>query len=397
MSQFTPAEQELLRHLKQQHGRIIYGAINQGRFPADRCAVTFRPGDYTDHFFGKRYRPVGASVMVALGCEHDLPLKRMALTLLGYKRTDYQTDWQEYGAESSLFHFNGIYQPKVGATGRRLDPARNPSLVIALLRMFRASSQSLGWKHVRTQLHLPAVMNGYTEGQKPEFCDTPYLRQLAVQKLHIPLARLGHNGEFILNKYLRELWSEQWVSPSAPENNTKLWLLDSRLCSPNQQPFVRFEDFGPLLGVCYANPSKLLTYPVLKNPAAQVYREIPQFESIAADLQGNAELKQLALRRMRQLVTDERVAEMDLLFALLFPESPLRVIQQALPDLRGLMDAYWSECTSDKDLLQAAYFPEEPLWASGACRIQVVKRGDAFVEQLIKNSSHHESLKSYAA
>ena len=37
-----------------------------------------------------------------------------------------------------------------------------------------------------------------------------------------------------------------------------------------------------------------------------------------------------------------------------------------------------SECSTDEDLLRAARQPDEPLWASGACRTQVLAKQDAF-------------------
>jgi hypothetical protein len=44
------------------------------------------------------------------------------------------------------------------------------------------------------------------------------------------------------------------------------------------------------------------------------------------------------------------------------------------PRLRGQLSPYFAECSTDDDLLQAARRPDSPLVASGACKIQVLRR-----------------------
>lgn len=366
-------QRQLFDHLKEKHGKIVHGAISQGLIPSDRLAVTFRPGDYTDSFIGKRFRPLGVPLMITLTCEHQDHPRHTALPLRGYNRYATPTGWQDYGDRNNIFHYNGIYQPKMGAHGRRLDPAQNPSLVIALIRMFRLSVRSLRNANIANNLKLPVVTNGYSDGKRPEYIDTPHLRLLAAHYLQIPESKLGQHGESILQEFLRHLWAQQWISPDHPENGTGHWLVDERLCDPQHPPVARFEDFKSLLGVFCENHTRNIQFATVPNPALQVRAEFPKLEQLTQVQVLSSELTAAAVQSMGQLVNDNRARPMDLLYGLLFADQPLRLIEQQLPKLRQSLDSYWAECTTDRDLLQAAYFSDEPLWASGACQIQIVK------------------------
>lgn len=60
--------------------------------------------------------------------------------------------------------------------------------------------------------------------------------------------------------------------------------------------------------------------------------------------------------------------------AIIEPGVPLTAVSEVLPRLRKRLGAYWSECTTNDDLRVAVRRPDDALFASGACRIQTLRR-----------------------
>lgn len=337
---------------------------------AETLAVTFRPGDRTETFQHKTLRRLGASVAVVLtnGIDGYQPV------VAGYRGMLHADGSVGYGlADDCEFRHRADLMP---GSGGAIDPARNPSLVETLLRLDKACLNATLWLERMPEVpEMPRIYLGFPPSQPPMFEATPALRRRAAARIGISLAHLEGNPEELSGLLLRQTWEAELLEPGTVKNPTEWLLIDAEVCTQARQAVVCFEDFGRLVGAATWNPVRAVRLYSVINPAATILRE--HGLKPGGDLNGidHVMLERLE-KALRTGLGDQAVhfSQDDLFEALTEPDLPLLAITQALPRLRSRLSPYYSECSTDEDLRRAARRPGDPLRASGACRVQSLRK-----------------------
>lgn len=354
------------RHLRQIESRT--DAEIQAR--SDLIALTFRPGDRTSTFQGKTLRPFGSAVGVVLSYADD----GTNMMLSGCRGRVGISGEVRYGGRSDREFQYDVRRVVRGGGRNQLPIAGNPTLAELTLRMdatvTRRLDQRLGSLPV-----MPRIMLGFLADRLPVYEDTPGLRRYAADLVGISLEHLNSNPPDLVEHLLRGIWEEaagaQKIDPT-----TGLVMVDAELCSEGSRPYRAFEDFTALVGDWTWNPVRELDLPRLPNPAYQILHKYGVEPGAGFE-------QEISEERLKAMVAEFRVAvepeagsldEEDVLDALVTPAEPVLAATAAVPAMRRLLAAYWSECATDQDLRQAARRPSEPLFASGACRVQVLRR-----------------------
>ncbi|MGC4005227.1 MAG: hypothetical protein QM811_19750 [Pirellulales bacterium] len=243
-------------NLAEMHRRIVLEPYRAERFPIDRAVVTFRPGDFTANFRGKRFLPVGQAVMVQQRYVVGETADGDRIELTGYRRSETADGWREYCDDAPLFSYDGLLEPQVNAQGERLDQQRNPSLVELLCFMHKRTLECDSPLSLSTSVALPTVVVGFAPGARPAFQETPELRHIAGELLRVKPGKLACYDSSTLRSYLERLWNEQWIPKDEPTNNTGLDLIEVGLCPQARHGVAKFEDFQPLLGLRLDNPCR---------------------------------------------------------------------------------------------------------------------------------------------
>jgi hypothetical protein len=243
------------RSLHQRHRCQIRASYGKGVFPQDRQVVAYLPGDRHSRFQGKRFHQLGISIQVTLRYLAEYQDGQDWYLFEGTRRQETRQGWHEYDVGERLFHYNGLLNPYEDARAMRLDSRQQQELVELLLVMHSTCVASLkyAWQPIPKAI-LPAVWNGYAAHERPDYQDSSELRRTAAQRLSLPLHRLGQHGDDVLHEYLRVLWQDLWIDPDHPENETGVWLIESRYCESLPAPLLRFEDFSQLYGMRLTNP-----------------------------------------------------------------------------------------------------------------------------------------------
>ena len=338
---------------------------------APLVGVTFRPGDHTSTFAGKLLRPAGLAVTVVMSYgRNDMPQ-----SLCGYRSRVQPHGLVTQGWDGDQ-EFS--YDARHSLLGNGPLSARdNPSLVDLLLRMDTECWRRCPSVGRLPQLpQMPRIRLAFASHALPEFVDTPALRRIAAQSANISLSKLEANPAELRERFLQDIWEAQFVAPGTADNTTEFTLLDADLY-PSLQGVLRvYEDFRRLVGAYTWNPVRGLTLFQVANPAA----EILQRHGFDPTEGSHHEIPHAAIEQMETdmgLALGElapRFSSEDLLDGLAAPTEPLVAVTSELAKLRSKLSVYWSDCTSDDDLRNAARHPDEALFASGACRIQVLRR-----------------------
>jgi len=332
-------------------------------------ALTFRPGDRTPSFYGKALRPFGSAVGVVLTYDED----GTGIKVAGFRGRVAPNGYVRYG---SFGNREFQYEARRLVRGGRgqLPIASNPSLAELTLRMDTAVTRRIDHRLQQVPV-LPRVMLGFAPDRLPEYEDTPGLRRFAAVQIGITLEHLNSNPPELVAHLLRGIWEgcvhEVGVNPS-----TGLVMIDAEICAENARWYQAFEDFSGLVGDWTWNPVRELDLPRLPNPAYELlYRY---------GIEPGAGFEQeIPAERLTALIADFRVGmepqlgrldEEDVLDSLVTPDEPVISATAAVPAMRKLLTDYWNGCATDQDLRQAARRPQEPLFASGACRVQVLRQ-----------------------
>jgi hypothetical protein len=302
------------------------------------------------------------------------------MPLRGFRARVASNGFVEYGGRGSVeFDFDGALRPACGASGRILDPIRNPSLVELLNSMDRCCQTHLcqPWR-LRKVPRLPQILLAFPPGEPPAFEDTPALRRLAALELGVSQERLGANGAALLDMLLRDVWESRLIHPDAPRNPTGAFLLNADLCTQPRGVLRVFEDFSSLLGVRSRNPARDVSPLQLPNPASGVLARFRVDCSRNFSQPLSDELIDELKRAMRAAIgtAAESFDDEEILDAITSPDRPLTSWRQVLPKLRVRLTSHFNEASTDDDLLRAARNPDDPLIASGACKFQVLQRRD---------------------
>lgn len=235
---------------------------------AETLAVTFRPGDRTETFRHKNLRRVGTAVAVVLTNGIDGYNPEVA----GYRGMLHADGSVGYGSTGDCeFRHRADLIP---GSGGAIDPARNPSLVEALLRLDKAClNASLRLDRMPKVPEMPRIYLGFAPSQPPAFEETVALRRRAAARIGISLAHLERNPQELSDLLLRQTWESELLEPGTAENPTEWLLIDAEVCTQVRNAVACFEDFGRLLGAMTWNPVRCVYPYSVINPAATVLRE----------------------------------------------------------------------------------------------------------------------------
>lgn len=278
--------------MAQRHRRYVRSYFGKQRLPYDRTVVAYRPKGQTSLALTERFREIGTTEMIHLRYQPAAYERAERMPLLAYRRRWVSNKVEEYGANAPIFCLNGMLSPSSEAFGGRISMTFDPLLGELLLQMHYAC---LRHRHARRRLQswivLPKVYLGFDPNQRPEFEDSPLLREKAAQRLGVPLSHLGKNGSVLLAEMLRNLWRELWIEPDQRQNNTGLALIDHRLCTAYTQACSVWEDFFGLRGAVTPNPCRGRQFEHQAIDVAELRRELPVYWQ---HLVANTELLQAA-------------------------------------------------------------------------------------------------------
>ncbi len=392
-------------------------SVSQQMFPI--WAITWRPGDRNENFLGRMYRALGTATAM---CQLSYPRTdgREAIGLFGIAaRVEPAAAAVAYDQVRLCHDFHRV--PFQGARGKILDPGEdgdrrgNASWVRLALDVDRLRSRALD-SHYRLPATpcLPQIFLGYSCRETIKFRNTTELRKRAVKlldvswsgsALHDLACRKAEIAEAQMQAFvglsvdaqkdlLQRAWEASLISPTAPENNTGLWLLPQELATDVYGAVRVFEFFGDLVGAEVYNPIRRFTGKSVANPAADLatargFDLIADLETIANVAEGTPEFQSVE-QRLFELVPAVRkaagvshlISDQDVLNAICQPDQPLAIEplldglteQQQIELLRGTLAAHISDATLDSDILAAIRSPHAPLFVAGLCRIQVLHR-----------------------
>jgi hypothetical protein len=243
--------------LIRRHWRYVRSYFGKQLLPYDRMVVAFRPKGQMSLALTERFREIGTTELIQLRYLPAAYERAERMPLLAYRRRWVSNKVEEYGSNAPIFYLNGMLTPSPEAMGGRINTTFDPLLGELMLQMHYAC---LRHRYARRRLQswvvLPKVYLGFLPDRRPEFEDSPLLREKAAQRLGIPLSELGKNGSVLLGEMLRNLWRELWIEPDHRQNNTGLALLDHRLCTPSPKVVSVWEDFFGLRGALVPNPCR---------------------------------------------------------------------------------------------------------------------------------------------
>lgn len=373
-------------------------------------ALTWRPGDSTDTFVGKLYRPLGSPLHLTQHSNMSQHEKRHVeqLPLVGFRaKQDPQTSDVFYGGEDNCrFAYDFAVKPFVGAGGRHLDPKRNPSVIQLGFDMDKArekaAMQSFKLPDVPA---LPEVYYAFNWDRMPSPEDTPAARKylidsqvmaqmgtLAIEKDEFDALTMATEESVkemeqqMVMQLITARWEELFVKPGVAGNNTGFFLLHHQFFTRPMESVRTFECFSHLVGTHIYNPVRAIIKPDFKiaNPAIAAGKQLGIAVGRAESSDYKPEEVEKLLKVMRQLlgrrhlmVSNETLyAAIDKPFESLIPEghpNPVEFFgeEEAIRLMRAVMPRH-ADCCLDADLLEAARFPNRPLLAAGLAKVFVM-------------------------
>ena len=346
--------------------RQLSGRTDETRRALGEClALSFRPGDRTATFAGKLLRPIGSAVAVLLSYEED-GARAVLSGLRGRLQGDGYVAYGSDGERQFQYDLDRDRHPSV---------VRNPSLAELHLQLDAACERRANdWLPFMPRL--PRILLGFAAGELPAYEVTPALRRAAAQRIGLTPARLAANPELLVDRLLRQTWESLVIPPSDPANPTGMTLIEAEFCTKAQHSLRAFEDFRGLVGVRTWNPARGVNIYSVPNPTPAILARHGFEPGSGWEQTADAEQVAVLVAELRAALGEEahRYEEEDLFDALIEPGVPLTAVSEVLPRMRKRLGSYWSECTTDDDLRVAVRRPDDALFASGACRIQTLRR-----------------------
>jgi hypothetical protein len=337
---------------------------------ADKIAVTFRPGDRTASFYNNTLRPAGAAVAVVLSYDEQ----GREITLGGFRAVESSDGHLRYGGNRRPeFQYDVRPRPARSDSRSRLWADRNPSLVELALRMDHVTAQRTSGS-LPTVPTMPRIRLGFAPSQLPEFLPTAALHRTSAEQAGISLQKLASNPPELVERLLRQTWDGLLSDPAAFDPQGGLFLIDAEFCHSKHRPLRVFEDFQHLIGDWTWNPVRGLHVESAPNDVEA------RLAVLGVSVEGIERIPQTTLDNfLSQWRGDlgERgglFADEDFFDAILSPGEPLVACSAVIPTMRKRLTAYWNETATDFDLRRAAKYPHDALFASGACRVQVLAR-----------------------
>lgn len=361
-------------------------------------AVTFRPSHKSESFLDKLFLPLGVATMI-VQTSHPSPSDkaerpREQVVLSGIRARRDGNEIVYGGPGKGLFDYDLGLRPFVKASGKIIDPERNPGLLRLSLDMdaIRRRAVDRNWE-LPVIPDMPELFLAFDmEKPMPDCEDTPVLRQRIAEHMARDVTEIDAMDDTDRWMLLRTEWPDLFTIYTDPVTQREYRMISRGFCSAIQQADKLYEYFGSLLGLDVWNVARKLCDLEIENPARQVldafgYKagEESEMTRLEEDCERDPELSGHLVERMRQAIgpQSQLYSDDDMCEALCTPDveltttngkTPLEVYGQTrtLAAMRKELDPAVSECCTDADLLAAAENPREPLRASGACRIQLL-------------------------
>jgi hypothetical protein len=344
---------------------------------AGMMALTFQPAFRSPTFLEQKIRKIGSTTLiVAMLVPHRNRPERLSMPIFGLKGIPSPDGSVTYGGRHGvLFRRDGAIRPRRNSFGQAIDIDRNPGLLDIALGMLAHCRRRLSRRGFLPQVpRLPRVLLGFSPSSPPPFEDTPALRSIVAAKVNLPVHRLGCNGPMLLERLLRNTWTERLIQPTASENPTGLLLVDAELCTDARRSLGIFEDVRALCGQYTRNPVGSVALPTVDNPAPSILQRF----GIDPDQNFNQSISDEVLGQLesgmrRALGGVFATVDQSVIFdALTNPRSPVTDLAAAFPKLRSNLPPWLQASCTDADLLRALENQDQMLLASGSGRIQVL-------------------------
>lgn len=318
--------------------------------------------------FTELVRPLGSTVaaVLAYGASGEQTM------FTGYRARIGLDGIVTYGPGDGRQFCHDLRRPRCSG----LLAERNHNLFESMLRLDGACMLARHRGACRRSIpRLPRIWLGFAPSSPPEFEVTVALRRTAAERAGITVSRLAINPPVIIDELMRHTWKSLLVPPGAPTNPTGLLLIELEFCSQARQALRVFEDFREIVGDRTWNPARKCVATCVSNPAATVLCQfgISAVEELGELDQATVDRLEAGFRKSLGSAASEFTQD-DCYHALVNPDQPLVTNSATISRMRRRLTSYWSACTADDDLRKAASNPGEPLWASRACRFQVLRQ-----------------------
>jgi hypothetical protein len=349
-------------------------------------AITWRRSEQSDDFSGTGFLcPVEKSTMFALNYLTAEDQSRH-MPLRAY-RAAVDPDGGNFRITGrSLILLDGYLTPVPGASGKVIDPHRNPSALYTLLRMHKVARKVTAGRDFAPPpeaMQMPRLLVAY------DYCPTPFMSQALEQ---LTRRYRGWAADATVSQQdLRAAMLTQWKmllrEPGAHNNPTATYLLDARVASaPGLQVYY---DFQGLLGVTVFNPARDMTCFQINNPASACLLEagidVDNPETSLEDVDYDRLLA--VVSRIREtLGADSGYFDDEAIYqAILESKGPLAIRSRSVEEqlarlgesrifaeMRARLPQPLDVVVTDSELRAACADTSSPLVVGGACRTQVL-------------------------
>lgn len=345
---------------------------------AGMVALMFEPARRSPSFLEQKIRKIGSTTLIlATFVQHPHHPERLSMPIYGLSGIPLSDGSVVYGGPYGvLFRRDGAVRPRQNAIGQAIDIDRHPGLLDIALGMVASCRRRLSRREYLPQVpRLPRILLGFAPSSPPAFQDTSALRRIVAAKVNLPIRQLGCNDHMLLERMLRDAWSERLIQPTDADNPTGLLLVDAELCTDARRSLGIFEDVRALCGQHTRNPARSVALPTIDNPAPSILQRLgidpdQDFDqSIPDEVLGQLELE------MREALGGAfaRVDQSVVFDALTNPRIPVTDFAAALPKIRANLPARLQSSCTDSDLVRAIGNQDQSLLVSGSGRIQVIE------------------------
>lgn len=397
------AEQVIKKEKKSKRSRQPLHPLAQKQFERVICrpasirqrmtgvlGLVFKPGDRTNTFLGKRFLPLGSSILMA---QFSLTVdrhgqKRESVPTLGIKcQIDPDTgvaSWDHIVLEHDL----GL-RAFPGAHGKILDPrdetAKDPhqrgkgawleqALAVDTARR-GASGRNFKLPVVPV---LPKLYYAVTSPERLPFEDTPALRRRVERHMsaggkHMSLDKMDDLSRDML---LKAEWPSVFIEPGTDGNTTGFHLVGHEFSTRVRNTTRIYECFDDsLIGVEVWNPMSEEAHAAAirgcchTNPAREAYA------ALGIDLGGSVTGDQVTslLVEMRKRLPGSGYTDELLSDALSLPDEGVPNVAGQHALFRSFLKPSIAECCTTANVQWAIDHGNQPLFAEGLCKIQILR------------------------
>lgn len=387
---------------RKQFEQVICRPAAVQRKMIDLWAVVFKPGDRTNTFLGKRFLPLGQSIMMVQYSEltESDGGERESVPVLGVKCQIDPDSGNASWDNIVLSHDLGL-RAFAGAKGKIMDPEDdnhgNPrrrgkaSWLEQALTVDACRRGAIGRNFKLAVVPvLPRLFYAVVDPAHLPFEDTPALRQRVERHMavggerHTPLAKMDDVSRGLL---LKAEWPSVFIPPGEDGNTTRLYLVDHVYSTRVRYTTRIYECFDEyLIGIDVWNPmsddvtATAIRAARIENPAKRAYTRLGLDPAMDKDMVTDEQYRGLA-SQMRACFPSSLYTEAILGDALTMPYEPVANLVRQHELFRAALKPTIAECCTAADVQWAIDHGNQPLHASGLCRIQVLRTDPRLLRQ----------------